>query len=121
MTTVDVEVILRGADAVSVEQVVLSHGAPSTWTENAVRDVLIEMLRAIDRVQHPQAARDRPVSLTGFNWVVEPISEGVMLALLIPMGTAAIGPLAIDQGRLDALVTAVLRNERLASSTTTVH
>lgn len=121
MTTVAVEVILKDSDAVSVEQVVVPHGPAGTWTEAAVRDVLIEMLRAIDRVGNPEAPRDRPVSLMGFNWIVEPIKDGVMLALLIPMGTAAVGPLAIEQGRLDTLVANVIRDERSQSSTTTVH
>jgi hypothetical protein len=121
MTTVSVEVILKDSEAVRVEQVVMPHGAPGTWGEAAVRDVLIEMLRAIDRVRNPGAPRDRPVSLIGFNWIVEPISDGVMLALLIPTGTAAVGPLAIDQGRLDTLITNVIKDERRQSSATTVH
>jgi hypothetical protein len=121
MTTVAVEVVLKGTDAVSVEQAVVPHGAPSTWNEAAVRDVLVEMLRAIERAQNPDAPRDRQVALTGFNWLVEPISEGVMLALLIPMGTAAIGPLAVDQSRLETLVANVMRDERRQSSPTTVH
>jgi hypothetical protein len=118
MATFNVEVVLKDRDTVTVRPVVVPHGAPGTWTEEAVRDVLIEMLRAIDRVQNPDAPPDRPVSLTGFNWIVEPITDGVMLALLIPMGTAAAGPLAIDQGRLDTLVSNVLKLERTTSGTT---
>lgn len=116
-----VEVILKDSEAVRLEPITLTHGAADTWAESAVRDVLVEMLRAIDRAQHPRAPRDRQVVLTGFNWIVEPIDGGVMLALLIPTGTAAIGPLAVEAARLDALVTSVLRTERARASKTTVH
>jgi hypothetical protein len=121
MTTLSVEVILKDRDAVDVQQVAQPHGTPGTWTESDVRDVLVEMLRAIERARNPGADPDRPVVLTGFNWIVEPITDGVMLALLIPMGTAAIGPLAIEPGRLEALVSAVLQRERARTSKTTVH
>lgn len=118
MTTFSVEVMLKGRDAVAVEQAIVPHGAPDTWDEAAVRDVLIETLRAIDRAQNPTAPRDRPVVLTGFSWIVEPVGEQVMLALEIPMGAAAAGPFAIGQKQLDALVASVMRAER---PTSTVH
>jgi hypothetical protein len=116
--TFTVEVVLKGRDEVAVEQVAISHGAPDSWTEVAVRDVLIETLRAIERAKDPKAPRDRAVVLTGFSWIVEPVDGKVMLALEIPMGIAAAGPFAIDQKRLDALVGAVLRMERVATPTT---
>ena len=53
MTTFSVEVILKDSDAVKVEQAIVPHGAPDTWNEAAVRDVLVEILRAIERVQNP--------------------------------------------------------------------
>jgi hypothetical protein len=121
MTTVSVEVILKDSDAVAVEQVRVPHGAPETWDEAAVRDVLVEMLRTIDRVQNPSAPRDRAVSLTGFSWIVEPVAGGVMLALQIPMGVVAAGPFAMPHEQLDGLIGNVLRLERAKSSKTTVH
>jgi hypothetical protein len=116
--TFNVEVVLKNKDEVAIEPVTISHGTPDSWNESAVRDVLIETLRAIDRVKDPRAPRDRAVILTGFSWIVEPIDGKVMLALEIPMGIAAAGPFAIDQKRLDALVTAVLRLERTGTATT---
>ena len=118
--TFNVEVVLKNKDEVVIEQVAISHGTPDSWTEAAVRDLLIETLRAIDRVKDPRAPRDRAVTLTGFSWIVEPIDGQVMLALEIPTGVAAAGPFSIDQKRLDALVTAVLRLER-AGAATTIH
>lgn len=116
--TFTVEVVLKGRDEVAIEQVAISHGTPDSWTEAAVRDVLIETLRAIERAKDPKAPRDRAVMLTGFSWIVEPVDGKVMLALEIPMGIAAAGPFAIAQARLDALVAAVLRMERVGTSTT---
>jgi hypothetical protein len=121
MITVNVEVMLKDRDTVTTDSVVLPYGEPATWNEAAVRSLLVEMLRAIDRARNPDAPRDRPVSLTGFNWIVEPVGDQVMLALLIPMGMAAAGPLAVAQKPLDDLVGAVLRQERGRSSSTTVH
>jgi hypothetical protein len=121
MTTVNVEVLLKDTEQVAVEAVLVPHGAPETWNEDAVRHVMVEMLRAIERVNNPQAPRDRPVLLTGFNFIVEPVGDKVMLALMIPMGVAAAGPLAVDQAKLDVLVSNVLQLERSKSSTRTVH
>jgi len=119
--TFSVEVVLKDRDAVVVEQVSVAHGTPDTWNEAAVRDVLIETLRAIERARNPSAPRDRAVMLTGFSWIVEPVDGKVMLALEIPMGIAAAGPFAIDQMKLDALVTAVLRMDRMGTATSTIH
>ena len=116
--TFSVEVVLKDRDEVAVEQVAIAHGTPDTWNEAAVRDVLVETLRAIERAKDPAAPRDRAVMLTGFSWIVEPIDGQVMLALEIPMGVAAAGPFAIDQKKLDALVTAVLRLDRVGTATT---
>ena len=119
--TFKVEVVLKGRDEVAVEEVSVKHGAPDTWNEDAVRDVLIETLRSIERAKDPKSPRDRVVMLTGFSWIVEPIDGKVMLALEIPMGIAAAGPFAMPQEKLDALVTSVMRLERVGPTSTTVH
>ena len=116
--TFNVEVMLKGCDEVVIEQAVISHGTPDAWNEAAVREVLIETLRAIERAKDPKAPRDRAVMLTGFSWIVEPVDGKVMLALEIPMGIAAAGPFAIDQKRLDALITSVMKLEKVGTATT---
>ncbi len=87
----------------------------------AVRDVLVEILRAIGRAENP-AAQPREVILQGFSWIVEPADSEVVIAIEIPMGAAVAGPFAVGQARLDALITNVLKSERqLAFRPPTVH
>ena len=109
-----VEVVLKGRDYAVTESVTVPHGVPSTWTDAAVRDVLSEILRAIDRAQNPQAAEEHTVVIHGFSWIVEPSGEdGVVIAIEIPMGAAVAGPFAIGQAELDAMISRVIRAERL--------
>ena len=120
--TFNVEVVLRGRDYAKTEAVTIPHGEPSTWKEDAVHDALVEVLRAIDRAQHPESPSDKPVILRGFSWIVEPAEGKVIIAMEIPMGAAVAGPLAIGQAELDALITRVLANERKLHTTPfTVH
>ena len=122
MTTFDVEVVLKGRDFAVTEAVSVPYDAPSTWDELAVRDVLIEILRALDRVQNPVATAPRGVVLQGFSWIVEPSGDHVVIAIEIPAGAVVAGPLAIDQARLDALITSVLKTERqMNAAVATVH
>ena len=121
MTTFDVEVVLKNRDFAVKEALVVPHGPVSTWNEAAVYDALVEILRAIERAQDPKAPRDRPVVLTGFSWIVEPVNGEVILAIEIPMGAAVAGPFNIPEPRLTALVTNVLRLERQRNSPTVVH
>jgi hypothetical protein len=116
-----VEVVLKGRDFAVSESVAVSHGDPSTWDDGAVRDVLVEILRAIDRVQNPDTAPDRIVVLQGFSWIVEPAGEQVIIAIEIPMGAAVAGPFSIEQAELDARVARVIRAERQFLAPTTVH
>jgi hypothetical protein len=119
--TFNVEVVLKGHDYAMTHECSVAHGAPATWDDGAVRDVLVEMLRAIDRAQNPETDVDRPVTLLGFSWIVEPSEGQVIIAIEIPMGAAVAGPFAIDQSELDARITRVLRAERYPGGTPTVH
>ena len=109
--TFPVEVVLKGRDAAVTEDVSVAHGEPSTWGDAAVRDVLVGILRAIERAQTPTAPADRSVVLRGFSWIVEPVDDRVVIAIEIPMGAAVAGPFAIPQSDLDAKITRVLRRE----------
>lgn len=119
--TFNVEVVLKGRDFAVTEAISLGHGDPSTWDDAAVRDVLVQILRAIDRVEHPHAPADLPVVLRGFSWIVEPAEGGVVIAIEIPMGAAVAGPLNIGQAELDAMISRVLRAERQLHAPETVH
>jgi hypothetical protein len=119
--TFNVEVVLRSRDSAVTEAVSIPYGEPSTWTEPAVRDALVEILRAIDRAQNPGAAADKTVALRGFSWIVEPAEGQVVIAIEIPMGAAVAGPLAIGQTELDGLITRVLATERQLTAPMTIH
>ncbi len=117
--TFPVEIVLKGQEVAVTENVSIPHGAPDTWNDAAVRDALVEIIRAIDRAQNPSAPKDRAVMLQGFSWIVEPVGTQVVIAIEIPMGAAVAGPFTAGQPELDAMITRVLRNERQGS--TTVH
>ena len=119
--TFNVEIVLKGRDAAVTEAVSVAHGEPATWDEAAVRDVLVEILRAIERAEHPGAPSDRGVILQGFSWIVEPAEGRDVIAIEIPMGAAVAGPFAVEQARLDATIARVLRTERQMVAPSTVH
>jgi hypothetical protein len=119
--TFDVEVVLKGRDFAVTEAVTVAHGAPEAWSDTAVRDVLVAILRAIDRAQNPDSASDRPVVLQGFSWIVEPADDRVVIAIEIPMGAAVAGPFAIGAADLDAMIARVVRTERQAVAPRSVH
>src|SRR4029079_7367478 len=120
--TFPIEVVLKGRDFAVTEDVSVSHGEPATWNDTAVRDVLIEILRAIDRVQNPATAAERTVVLHGFSWIVEPSGEHhVVIAIEIPMGAAVAGPFAIGQAELDTMIARVIRAERQYLAPSTIH
>src|SRR5262245_52782732 len=99
-----IEVVLKGRDFAVTESAVVEHGEPASWDDRATRDVLVEILSAIDRVQNPETAGQRTVVLHGFSWIVEPHEGGVVIAIEIPMGAAVAGPFKIDQNVLDAMI-----------------
>lgn len=120
--TFNVEVVLKGRDFAVTEEVSIAHGDPATWDDDAVRDALVGILRAIERAENPSAARDRAIVLRGFSWIVEPVDEEVVVAIEIPMGAAVAGPFRVDQAALDARIARVLRLEReLSAPPPTVH
>ena len=90
--TFPVEIVLKGRDSAVTESLLVPTAEPAAWDEALVRAVLVELLRAIGRVQDPQAPADRPVVLQGFSWIVEPLNGQVVIALEIPMGAAVAGP-----------------------------
>ena len=119
--TFPVEIVLKGQDIAVTETLTIAHGEAATWNDAAVRDALVEIIRAIDRAQNPSAPKDRAVMLQGFSWIVEPVGDQVVIAIEIPMGAAVAGPFTARQADLDAMITRVLRNERQSVAPTTVH
>jgi hypothetical protein len=109
--TFNVEIVLRARDYAVTERIQHDGNSPSDWTEIDVEGVLKSMLLAIDRAQNP-GVEPREVRLRGFSWIVEPTSEGVVIAMEITSGAAVAGPFDIDQPRLDRLITRVLAAAR---------
>jgi hypothetical protein len=118
--TFNVDVVLRGSDAAVTESAEVRSPEASAWTDADVRQVLAEILRAIDRAGNPKADPERAVALRGFSWIVEPNGDGeVVVAIEIPMGAAVAGPFKTAQATLDAAIARVLAGER--AMTQTVH
>lgn len=109
--TFDVEIVLRERDYAVTERVVFEGNDPARWTDADVESVLKEILLAIDRVKNPHTV-SRFVALRGFSWIVEPMSEGVVIAIEIPSGAAVAGPFRIEQPRLDRLIARVIAAAR---------
>ena len=106
--TFNVDVVLRGREAAVTEEATMATADAAAWTDADVRQVLIEILRAIERAQNPKADRERTVALRGFSWIVEPTAGGVVIAIEIPTGAAVAGPFDIAQPTLNAMIARVL-------------
>ena len=106
--TFDIEIVLRERDYAVTERAPLpAAGHPAEWTDRDVEYVLKAMLLAIDRAKNPDS-QDRYVALRGFSWIVEPTSDGVVIAIEIPTGAVVAGPFAIEQAALDRMINRVI-------------
>jgi len=122
MFSFPVEVVLKGRDFAVTEQVAVDVPGPSAWVDEHVRDVLVEILRAIDRAENPKTAAERIIVLRGFSWIVEPAGNEVVIAIEIPMGAAVAGPFPGNQADLTERIARVLKLERqLTGAPGTVH
>ena len=119
--TFPVEIVLKGRDFAVTESLVVPTADQPVWDDAMVYAMLVEILRAIGRVENPQAAADRPVALHGFSWIVEPLEGQVVIAIEIPMGAAVAGPFDIGQAELDAIVGRVIRADRQRRTPDTIH
>jgi hypothetical protein len=109
----EIEVWLRGNDFATTEVVDVAVRQPQSWTDDDVRTLLQELLRAIDRVKHPDADRARPVALRGFSWIVSPYDGGgYTVAVEIQLGASAAGPFDVNQAELEEAIRRVLGSER---------
>jgi hypothetical protein len=104
--TFDVEIVLRERNYAVTERLEAAE-PPSSWTDHDVEHVLKSILMAIDRVRNPDA-EEHFVTLRGFSWIVEPTSDGVVIAIEIPTGAAVAGPFLMEQRKLDSMITRVL-------------
>lgn len=107
-----VEIWLRGENHATTEVIAPVGAEPRAWTEVEVAAVLAAMLRALERAKHPRTAEDRPVSMRGFSWIVNPFESGVIIALELTLGAVAAGPFDIAERDLSAMIHRVVEAER---------
>lgn len=115
--TFTVEVLLKGQDEVVERRVEFDGPEPLAWADDDVRRVLELTLGAFDAVQQPDGASERPVTLTGFSWIVNEVDGGVAIFIEIPSGAVVAGPLNADVDTLTATINRVLANAQVSSQT----
>jgi hypothetical protein len=112
----EIEVWLRGNDFATTDVVDVLVPEASAWTDADVSVVLKELLRSIERAKNPEADRQRPVALRGFNWIVSAFDGGgFTIAVEIQLGAAAAGPFVLAQAELEAMITRVVAGDRAGS------
>ena len=100
-----VDIWLRGDNHATTETIAPVGREPRAWTDGDVADVLIGMLRAIDRASRPDASADRPIALRGFSWIVNPFeSGGVVIAIEMTLGAVIAGPFDVPESVLSGLI-----------------
>ena len=119
--TFPVEIVLKGRDFAVTESLVVPRPDGEAWDDAFVREVLVEILRAIGRAQEPKVPADLEVVLQGFSWIVEPHHDQVVIAIEIPMGAAVAGPFAVGHAELDTRIARVIRADREQRMPGTVH
>ena len=84
--TFTVEIVLRERDYAVTEQLPAPGGGlrvPAQWNDADVEQLLKDILLAIDRARDPKSTQTY-VALRGFSWIVEPTTDGVVIAIEIP-------------------------------------
>jgi hypothetical protein len=101
-----VDIWLRGDNHATTELIAPVAREPQAWTDGDVADVLIGMLRAIDRARHPDASSaERPIGLRGFSWIVNPFeSGGVVIAIEMTLGAVIAGPFDVAESVLTRMI-----------------
>lgn len=100
-----VDIWLRGDNHATTELITPVPREPQAWTDGDVADVLIGMLRAIDRASRPDTSSDRPVGLRGFSWIVNPFeSGGVVIAIEMTLGAVIAGPFDVPESVLTQMI-----------------
>src|SRR5688572_15017967 len=115
---IQLDIWLRGDNHATTAVIAPVSAGPCAWSDADVMAVLEAMLRALDRVKHPDAAPDRPVALRGFSWIVSPFETGgVVIALELTLGTVVAGPFAVAESDLTARIQRVMDSQRSHSAT----
>jgi hypothetical protein len=114
---IDAEIWVRGEQHATTMTVASLDRQPRAWTDGDVAEILVGMLRAIDRAKNPAADDDRPVALRGFSWIVNPFEDrGVVIAIEMSLGAIVAGPFDIAERDLSAIIERVMAAERNTQS-----
>ena len=119
-----VDIWVRGEHHATTQAIGPVPREPRGWTDEDIVMVLESMLRALERAKDPSARPDRPVSLRGFSWIVNPFENGgVVIALEMTLGAVVAGPFDVTESALNAKIERVMAAERTAtpSAAQTVH
>src|SRR5688572_19781769 len=106
----ELDVWVRGAQHAKTHRVDSIAIRAADWGEAEVRQLVTEMLLAINREKHP-GAEPPHLTMRGFSWIVSPFETGVVLHLDMQIGTVSAGPFPIEQARLTALMTQMIKND----------
>jgi hypothetical protein len=104
-----VDIWLRGDNHAATVVISPVEREPREWTDTDVSLVLVGMLRALDRARNPTEPHDGPVVLRGFSWIVNPLDDGVVIAMELSLGAVVAGPFDIPEKELSEMI------ERVAS------
>ena len=121
---IQLDIWLRGDNHATTHVIAPVDRDPRSWTEGDVTAVLAGMLRALDRARNPETEPDRPVSLRGFSWIVNPFETGgVVIALEMTLGAVVAGPFDISESDLSSLIERAMSADRvvIAGQSHTVH
>ena len=121
---IEAEVWVRGDQHATTHVITSLERQPRAWTEADVSKILVGMVRAIDRAKNPDAD-ERPVTLRGFSWIVNPFeNRGVVIAIEMGLGAIVAGPFDIAERDLSAMIERVMSAERSTQprpTTETIH
>ena len=110
---IEAEVWVRGEQHATTQVVTSIERQPRAWTDHDVTEILVGMLRALDRAKNPDTEETRPVALRGFSWIVNPFeNRGVVLAIEMSLGAIVAGPFDIAERELTAMIERVMAGER---------
>ena len=110
---IPLDIWLRGDNHATTDVITPVDRDPGAWTEADVTAVLYGMLRALDRAKNPDTEPDRPVTLRGFSWIVNPFETGgVVIALEMTLGAVVAGPFDVSESALSSLIERAMAADR---------
>jgi hypothetical protein len=113
MMEIPVDIWLRGENHATTLTIAPVSREPGAWTDSDVGAVLTAMLRALESARHPETDPDRPITLRGFSWIVNPYHDGgVVIAIELSLGAVVAGPFDIAESELSAMIERVLTWDR---------